>query len=65
MLFLIDMVAYSLSSLNQVHISGAGDFQLSKIEILKDPFPLNARKGQDLMDSDELNDEQVSFPFNN
>lgn len=59
------MVAYSLSSLNQVHISGAGDFQLSKIEILKDPFPLNARKEQDLMDSDELNDEQVSFSFNN
>lgn len=51
--------------MNQVHISGAGDFQLSKIEILKDPFPLNARKGQDLMDSDELNDEQVSFSFNN
>ncbi|CBI40710.3 hypothetical protein VitviT2T_026917 [Vitis vinifera] len=51
--------AHGLSVNQLVHISGAGDFQLSKIEILKDPFPLNARKGQDLMDSDELNDEQV------
>ncbi|GAB2270495.1 hypothetical protein Dimus_005389, partial [Dionaea muscipula] len=33
--------------------SGAGDFQLSKIEMLKDPFPINPRKGQDLMDADD------------
>lgn len=46
-------------SVNQlVHVSGAGDFQLSKIEVLKDPFPLNARKEQDAMDS-EVNDVQV------
>jgi pre-rRNA-processing protein TSR1 len=44
---------------NQVHISGAGDYQLSKIEILKDPFPLNPRKEQDLMDSDEGHDGEV------
>lgn len=40
-------------------MSGAGDFQLSKIEILKDPFPLNARKNEDLMDSDEMHDTEV------
>jgi pre-rRNA-processing protein TSR1 len=44
---------------NQVHISGAGDYQLSKIEILKDPFPLNPRREQDLMDSDEGHDGEV------
>ncbi|GFP86938.1 pre-rRNA-processing protein tsr1 homolog [Phtheirospermum japonicum] len=40
-------------SVNQlVHVAGAGDFQLSKIELLKDPCPLNIRKGVDLMDSE-------------
>jgi pre-rRNA-processing protein TSR1 len=43
----------------QVHVSGAGDFQLCKIEVLKDPFPLNSRKNQDLMDSDEVHDVEV------
>jgi hypothetical protein len=43
----------------QVHVSGAGDFQLCKIEVLKDPFPLNSRKNQDLMDSDEMHDVEV------
>ncbi|XP_057469803.1 uncharacterized protein LOC130758851 [Actinidia eriantha] len=47
-------------SVNQlVHVSGAGDFQLCKIELLKDPCPLNARKEGDLMVSDETNDVQV------
>ncbi|PON90448.1 Ribosome biogenesis protein [Trema orientale] len=47
-------------SVNQlVHVSGAGDYQLCKIEILKDPFPLNARKEQDIMDSDDISDEVV------
>lgn len=47
-------------SVNQlVHVSGAGDFQLCKIEVLKDPFPLNSRKNQDLMDSDEVHDVEV------
>lgn len=45
--------------LYQVHVSGVGDFQLSKMEILKDPFPLNARKEQDFMDSDEVCDVEV------
>lgn len=38
--------------LDQVHIAGAGDFQLSKIELLRDPCPLNLRKGVDIMDSE-------------
>ncbi|XP_045813187.1 pre-rRNA-processing protein TSR1 homolog [Trifolium pratense] len=47
-------------SVNQlVHVSGAGDFQLCKIEVLKDPFPLNSKKNQDLMDSDEMQDVEV------
>lgn len=42
-------------SVNQlVHVSGAGDFQLSCIDLLKDPCPLNARKERGLMDSDEV-----------
>ncbi|CAA2933582.1 pre-rRNA-processing TSR1 homolog [Olea europaea subsp. europaea] len=43
-------------SVNQlVHVAGAGDFQLSKIELLKDPCPLNARKGEEFMESDDMN----------
>ncbi|GKV16178.1 hypothetical protein SLEP1_g26860 [Rubroshorea leprosula] len=53
------MRAHSLSVNQLVHVSGAGDFQLSKIEILKDPLPLNASKEQDAMDSDELKDAKV------
>ncbi|OAY22597.2 hypothetical protein MANES_18G005500v8 [Manihot esculenta] len=44
----------SLSVNQLVHVSGAGDFQLHKIEILRDPFPLNPRKEVDAMDSDDL-----------
>ncbi|KAJ1427390.1 Ribosome biogenesis protein BMS1/TSR1, C-terminal [Sesbania bispinosa] len=51
--------AHSLSVNQLVHVSGAGDFQLCKIEVLKDPFPLNPRKNQDLMDSDEMHDDEV------
>ncbi|KAJ9165870.1 hypothetical protein P3X46_020688 [Hevea brasiliensis] len=49
----------SLSVNQLVHVSGAGDFQLHKIEILKDPFPLNPRKEPDAMDSDDLLDVEV------
>ncbi|KAK1554250.1 hypothetical protein Q3G72_009729 [Acer saccharum] len=42
-----------------VHVSGAGDFQLCKIEILKDPFPMNARKEKDAIESDETHDVEV------
>ncbi|PWA54939.1 ribosome biogenesis protein BMS1/TSR1, AARP2CN [Artemisia annua] len=47
-------------SVNQlVHVSGAGDFQLGKIELLKDPCSLNVKKEGDFMDADEANDSQV------
>lgn len=44
-------------SVNQlVHVSGAGDFQLSKIDVLADPFPLRERKNSDLMESNDVNE---------
>ncbi|KNA18272.1 hypothetical protein SOVF_072290 [Spinacia oleracea] len=47
-------------SVNQlVHVSGAGDYQLSKIDILRDPYALNPRKEQDTMDADDAPDLQV------
>ncbi|KAJ9542015.1 hypothetical protein OSB04_028521 [Centaurea solstitialis] len=45
--------------LHKVHVSGAGDFQMSKIELLKDPCLLNLKIEGDLMDADEVNDSQV------
>ncbi|XP_057956739.1 uncharacterized protein LOC131150170 isoform X2 [Malania oleifera] len=51
--------ARSLSVNQLVHVAGVGDFQLGKIEVLKDPFPLNARKEPDVMDSDEVHDGEV------
>ncbi|XP_039055690.1 pre-rRNA-processing protein TSR1 homolog [Hibiscus syriacus] len=51
--------AHSLSVNQLVHVSGAGDFQLSKIEIMKDPIPLNARKDHNAMDSDDIQDVEV------
>lgn len=50
---------HSLSVNQLVHVSGAGDYQLSEIEILKDPVPLNARKEKNMMDSDDVSDVQV------
>ncbi|KAG8378073.1 hypothetical protein BUALT_Bualt08G0100100 [Buddleja alternifolia] len=50
--------ARGLSANQLVHVAGAGDFQLAKVELLKDPCPLNVRKGVDLMDSE--NDIQSS-----
>ncbi|KAD5960237.1 hypothetical protein R6Q59_013407 [Mikania micrantha] len=47
-------------SVNQlVHVSGAGDFQLGKIQLLKDPCSLSLKKEGDFMDADEVNDSQV------
>ncbi|CAH8384164.1 unnamed protein product [Eruca vesicaria subsp. sativa] len=47
-------------SVNQlVHVSGVGDFQLSEVEVLKDPFPLNERKKQNSMELDDSHDEEV------
>ncbi|KAL6011895.1 hypothetical protein ACLOJK_002361 [Asimina triloba] len=51
--------AHSLSVNQLVHVSGAGDFQLSMIDILKDPFPANGRKCLDSMDSDETHGLEV------
>ncbi|CAN7105119.1 unnamed protein product [Brassica rapa subsp. narinosa] len=48
-------------SVNQlVHVTGVGDFQLSKVEVLKDPFPLlNERRKQNSMELDDSHDEEV------
>ncbi|KAK1284113.1 hypothetical protein QJS10_CPB21g00790 [Acorus calamus] len=47
-------------SVNQlVHVSGAGDFQLCKIDILKDPFLINERKDKNAMDADDVQGLQV------
>lgn len=48
--------------LDQVHVAGAGDFQLSKIELLRDPCPVNARKGEDYMESDDTNVQVGKVP---
>ncbi|GAU12824.1 hypothetical protein TSUD_73110 [Trifolium subterraneum] len=49
----------NLSVNQQVHVSGAGDFRLCKIEVLENPFLLNSRKNEDLMDSDETHEVKV------
>ncbi|MFS8020286.1 putative ribosome biogenesis protein Bms1/Tsr1 [Helianthus anomalus] len=47
-------------SVNQlVHVSGAGDFQLGKIQLLKDPCSLSVKKDGDFMDADDVQDSQV------
>ncbi|KAM0012992.1 putative ribosome biogenesis protein Bms1/Tsr1 [Helianthus debilis subsp. tardiflorus] len=47
-------------SVNQlVHVSGAGDFQLGKIQLLKDPCSLSVKKDGDFMDADEVQDSPV------
>ncbi|KAM7256232.1 hypothetical protein ACFE04_011973 [Oxalis oulophora] len=47
-------------SVNQlVHVSGAGDFQLAKAEVMKDPFPLAAKKGLGSMDVEEVYNGEV------
>uniref|UniRef100_A0A2P2M9B8 Bms1-type G domain-containing protein n=1 Tax=Rhizophora mucronata TaxID=61149 RepID=A0A2P2M9B8_RHIMU len=50
---------HSLSVNQLVHIAGAGDYQLKKIEILNDPCPLNAKKKTDAMELDDVLDVQV------
>ncbi|CAJ2676187.1 unnamed protein product [Trifolium pratense] len=51
--------ARNLSLNQQVHVSGAGDFRLCKIEVLEDPFLSHSGKNQDLMDSAETHDLEV------
>ncbi|MCL7027843.1 hypothetical protein MKW94_005841, partial [Papaver nudicaule] len=51
--------AHDLSVNQLVHVSGSGDFQMSKIDVLQDPNSLKAETGQDLMDSDELHGIEI------
>ncbi|XP_074279148.1 uncharacterized protein LOC141604620 [Silene latifolia] len=51
--------ARSISVNQLIHVAGAGDYQLCKIDILKDPYPLNPRKGQDVMDADDEHNVEV------
>ncbi|PKA51052.1 hypothetical protein AXF42_Ash007709 [Apostasia shenzhenica] len=56
--------SHNLSVNQLVHVSGGGDFQLDKIDVLKDPFPLNERKDSYSMDLDHLNSIQVVCTLN-
>lgn len=40
-------------SIQKVHVSGAGDFQLGQIDVLKDPCPLCERKSSDVMETED------------
>ncbi|KAK6928817.1 AARP2CN [Dillenia turbinata] len=52
--------SHTLSVDQLVHVSGAGDFQLTKIDVLNDPVPLAPKKAQeDLMDSDKVLEMEV------
>ncbi|KAJ0969957.1 hypothetical protein J5N97_022834 [Dioscorea zingiberensis] len=50
---------HSLSVNQLVHVSGAGDFQLGMIDVLKDPFPIYEKRDHSAMDSDDGNCLQV------
>ena len=62
---ILQHLLYSLStcvyifSRNQIHVAGAGDFQLRKIDVLRDPYPINERKGCNSMHSEETHGIQV------
>ncbi|XP_066366295.1 uncharacterized protein [Miscanthus floridulus] len=45
--------AHNLSVNQLVHVSGAGDFQLGQIDVLKDPCPLSERKSSDVMETED------------
>ncbi|KAG6490404.1 hypothetical protein ZIOFF_051700 [Zingiber officinale] len=51
--------AHNLSANQLVHVSGEGDFQIGKIDILNDPFPINERKSSNSMDSEDMNNSQT------
>jgi pre-rRNA-processing protein TSR1 len=40
-------------SIPKVHVSGAGDFHLGQIDVLKDPCPLSERKISDVMETED------------
>ncbi|TVU30228.1 hypothetical protein EJB05_21838 [Eragrostis curvula] len=44
----------------QVHVSGAGDFQLGQIDVLKDPCPVSERKSSDVMETEDSGDQVVN-----
>jgi pre-rRNA-processing protein TSR1 len=43
----------NIFSIQKVHVSGAGDFQLGQIDVLKDPCPLRERKSSDVMETED------------
>uniref|UniRef100_A0A0A9EXB4 AARP2CN domain-containing protein n=1 Tax=Arundo donax TaxID=35708 RepID=A0A0A9EXB4_ARUDO len=43
----------SLSANQLVHVSGAGDFQLGQIDVLKDPCPVSKWKSSDVMETED------------
>ncbi|KAK3157868.1 hypothetical protein QOZ80_2AG0129360 [Eleusine coracana subsp. coracana] len=48
-------------SVNQlVHVSGAGDFQLGQIDVLKDPCPVSERKISYIMETEDSGDQIVN-----
>ncbi|CAL9115738.1 unnamed protein product [Musa textilis] len=51
--------AHSLSVNQLVHVSGAGDFQLGRIDVLKDQCPMSERKSSNSMDADDTCDFQT------
>lgn len=51
--------AHSLSVNQLVHVAGAGDYQLGRIDVLEDPVPMNERKDKSSMDSDDSNSPKV------
>ncbi|KAJ6811590.1 pre-rRNA-processing protein TSR1-like protein isoform X1 [Iris pallida] len=51
--------AHSISANQLVHLSGGGDFQIGRIDVLKDPFPMNERKDRNSMEADDLHSIEV------
>ncbi|KAJ6833564.1 pre-rRNA-processing protein TSR1-like protein isoform X1 [Iris pallida] len=51
--------SHSLSANQLVHLSGGGDFQIGRIDVLKDPFPMNERKDRNSMEADDLHSIEV------
>ncbi|KAK3129271.1 hypothetical protein QOZ80_6BG0475740 [Eleusine coracana subsp. coracana] len=52
--------AHNLSVNQLVHVSGAGDFQLGQIDVLKDPCPVSERKSSDVMETEDSGDQIVN-----
>ncbi|XP_062179880.1 uncharacterized protein LOC133884470 [Phragmites australis] len=52
--------AHNLSVNQLVHVSGAGDFQLGQIDVLKDPCPVSKRKSSDVMETEDNGNQIVN-----